>query len=85
MRRAVAEFVPDPDAYQRKPDVILSMSGEAWVKLYLSQATPAALIKSGEIKVKYDATEAARLLDLFDRYQPEKAVVVPPALFGSAQ
>jgi hypothetical protein len=28
---------------------------------------------------------AALLLDLFDRYKPEKAVVIPPALFGLAR
>jgi hypothetical protein len=25
-----------------------------------------------------------KLLNLFDRYQPEKAVVIPPAFFGRA-
>jgi len=79
VRRAIAEFVPDPDKYQGKPDVTLSMSGETWVKLYLSTATPEDLIKKGEIKVKGNATEAARLLNLFDRYKPEKAVLIPPA------
>jgi len=79
VRRAVAEFVPDPDHYQREPDVTLAMSGQTWVKVYLSSALPEDLIKSGEIKVKGDAAEAARLINLFDRYQPEKAVVIPPA------
>ena len=79
IRRAVAEFVPDPDAYQRKPDVTLSMSGQSWASLYLSQAKPEELIESGEIQVRGDAAEATRLLDLFDRYRPEKAVVIPPA------
>jgi len=85
IRRAVAEFVQDPDKYQRKADVTLSMGGEAWVKVYLSAATPEDLIKKGEIKVKGNGKEAARLLNLFDRYRPEKAVVVPPALFGLAR
>jgi alkyl sulfatase BDS1-like metallo-beta-lactamase superfamily hydrolase len=85
VRRAVAEFVPDPDKYQHKTDVTVSMSGETWGKLYLSLATPEDLIKKGEIKVKGDATEAARLLNLFDRYKPEKAVVIPPAFYGRAR
>jgi len=84
IRRAIAEFVPDPDKYQHKPDVTVSMSGETWVKLYLSAATPEDLIKKGEIKVTGNATEAAKLLNLFDRYKPEKAMVIPPALFGLA-
>jgi len=84
IRRAVAEFVPEPDKYQGKPDITLAMSGETWVKLYLSQALPEDLIKNGEIKVKGDAAEAARVINLFDRYQPEKAVVIPPAFLDHA-
>jgi ubiquinone biosynthesis protein UbiJ len=60
------------------------MSGETWVKLYLSQALPEDLIKKGEIKVKGDAAEAAHLINLFDRYKPEKAVVIPPAFLDHA-
>jgi ubiquinone biosynthesis protein UbiJ len=37
------------------------------------------MIKSGDIKVTGDANEAARLIDLFDRFEPEQAVVIPPA------
>jgi len=84
VRRAVAEFVPEPDKYQHKTDVNVSMNGETWVKLYLSQATPEDLIKKGEIRVKGNAAEAARLLNLFDRYKPEKAVVIPPAFLDHA-
>jgi len=79
IRRAVAEFIAEPDKYHRKPDVTLSMSGETWVKVYLSQGTPEELIKGGKIKVTGDSAEAARLINLFDRYSPEKAVVIPPA------
>jgi len=84
VRRAVAEFVRDPDRYQRKADVTLSLSGESWSKLYLSQATPAELIASGEIKVSGSATEATRLIELFDRYRPEKAVVIPAPFLDHA-
>jgi len=85
VRRAVAEFVPDPDKYQHEPDVTLSMNGETWATLYLSQAAPAELISKGEIKVKGNATEAVQLLEVFDRYRPEKAVVIPPAFYGRAR
>ena len=40
------------------------------------------LIASGEIEVAGDAAEAARLINLFDRYAPERAVVVPPAAYS---
>ena len=70
--------MPNPDDYSKKPDITLKMSGETWVKVYLSQTTPEQLISDGEIVVDGDAAEAARLLDLFDRYSPAKAVVVRP-------
>jgi len=79
IRRAIAEFVPSPDDYDSQADITLKMSGETWAKVYLSQATPEQLIGDGEIVVDGDAAEAARLLNLFDRYSPAKAVVVRPA------
>ena len=84
IRRAVVEFVSEPDHYHRTPDVTLGMTAETWVKLYLSQAMPEDLIKNDEIKVKGDAAEAAHLINLFDRYRPEKAVVIPPAFLEHA-
>ena len=68
IRRAIAEYIAEPGNYVQKPDVTLAMSGEGWAKLYLSQATPEDMIKSGDIKVTGDAAEAARLINLFDRY-----------------
>jgi hypothetical protein len=59
------------------------MSGETWAKIYLSQTTPADLIASGDIEVTGDAAEAARVIDLFDRYVQEEAVLVPPAAYSS--
>jgi len=79
IRRAIAEFVALPDAYLRKPDVILAMSGETWARLYLSQVTPEELIESGDLKVTGDAAEGSRLINLFDRFSPEKAVIIPSA------
>jgi alkyl sulfatase BDS1-like metallo-beta-lactamase superfamily hydrolase len=84
IRRAVAEFIPDPDSYPQKPDMTLAMTGETLAKLYLSQAAVEDLIKIGEVKVKGDEAEAARLINLFDRYRPEKAVVIPPACLEHA-
>jgi alkyl sulfatase BDS1-like metallo-beta-lactamase superfamily hydrolase len=78
IRRAVAEYVEEPDKHLRKPDIKLKMSAESWAKLYLSQATPEEMIENGDIAVSGDAEEAARLINLFDRYSPQKAVVIPP-------
>jgi hypothetical protein len=41
-------------------------------------------MKDGEITVRGDAAEAARLINLFDRYRPEKAVVIPPSFLEHA-
>jgi len=79
IRRAIAEFVAEPDKYLRKADLIVAMSGETWAMLYLSQTTPEDLIESGDLKVTGDSTEAARLINLFDRYSPQKALVIPAA------
>jgi len=83
VRRAVAEYVASPDDHYREPDMTLAMSGETWAQIYLSQATPADLIASGDIEVTGDAAEAARVIDLFDRYVQEEAVLVPPAAYSS--
>ena len=67
-----------------KPDITLAMAGESWSRLYLSQDMLEDLIKNGDIKVQGDAAEAARLFNLFDRYRPEKAVVMPSAFVEHA-
>ena len=75
----MAEYVEEPDKYLRKPDIRLKMSVESWAKLYLSQATSEEMIENGDIAVTGDAEEAARMINLFDRYSPQKAVVIPAA------
>jgi len=81
IRRAVAEYLGDPDEHYKPADVIMSLSGETWVKLYLSQATVQDLVKSKEIEMRLGtAEEAEQLIDLFDKYRPEKAVLVAPHL-----
>jgi len=81
IRRAVAEYLPDPDEHHKPADLILSLSGEAWAKLYLSTATLQELVEAGEVEVRRgSAAEAARVLDLFDKFRPEKAVLVRPHL-----
>jgi alkyl sulfatase BDS1-like metallo-beta-lactamase superfamily hydrolase len=78
VRRAIAEFVDKPGNHVRKPDIRLKLSGETWAKLYLSQATLDDLIMSGDVEVKGDADEAAALINLFDRFSPQTALVIPP-------
>jgi hypothetical protein len=80
VRRAVAEFIEDPATYPRDPDIVLKLSPEAWARVYLSAAPLDELVGGDEIDVTQgDAAEAARVLGLFGRYDPEQAVVVPPS------
>jgi len=81
VRRAVAEFLPDPDEHYRDADLTIALSGEAWTGLYLSQTTIADLVGSGAADIRKGSLEqATALFDLFDRYRPEKAVLVAPHL-----
>ncbi len=81
IRRAVAEFLDEPDEHYKSADVIISLSGEAWSKLFLSQATVQELVKSKEIKMLKGSTEEAdQLINLFDKYRPGKALLVAPHL-----
>lgn len=60
---------------------MLKLSGKAWAKVYLSTKSIDELIKGEDIEVTTgDAMEASRVLNLFDRYDPTKAVVVPSTL-----
>jgi len=81
IRRAVAEYLDDPDEHYKPGDVVMSLSGETWAKLYLSQATVSELVKNKEIEMRRgSAEEAEHLIGLFDQYRPEKAVLVAPHL-----
>ena len=79
VRRAVAEFIGDPDTYPRNPDIVARLSGETWAKVYLSTQPIDELVDGGEIAVTSgDAAQLVRILELFDRYEPARALVVPP-------
>ncbi len=80
VRRAVAEYVDDPDDYHKPIDVMLMLTREAWAKLYLSAATVGELVEAGELTVVGDLAEAERLVGLFDTFKPERNFVVAPHL-----
>ena len=81
IRRADAEFFDEPDEHYKPADIVVSLSGETWSKLFLSQAIVQELVKSKEIKMLKGSTEEAnKLINLFDKYRPEKAVLVAPHL-----
>jgi alkyl sulfatase BDS1-like metallo-beta-lactamase superfamily hydrolase len=79
VRRAVAEFIDDPESYPREADIALELSAEAWAKIYLSAAPIEELVESGELVVTSgDPAQAIRVLEAFDTYDPGRALVVPP-------
>ncbi|MCS7470015.1 hypothetical protein NZK35_25485 [Stieleria sp. ICT_E10.1] len=81
VRRAVAEFIQDPKTYPRDPDIVVKLSPEAWAKVYLSSETVGKLIEDKELEVTQgDAAEAARVINLFDRYDPAEAMVIPSSV-----
>ena len=81
IRRAIAEFVANPGDYYRPADIEITMSGEAWAKLYLNSASLEDLAKAKEIEINVGSVdEVSQLLDLFDVYHPEKAVLIRPHL-----
>ena len=81
VRRAVVEFLPTPDEHYRPSDVTIGLSGEAWAGLYLNQATIKELVAAGKAEMRQGSVEeAAVLLDLFDKYRPERALLVAPHL-----
>ena len=81
VRRAVAEFLDEPNEHYKPADVVLSLSGKTWTKLFLSQSTVSELVNSGEIKMTQGSAEDAdQLINLFDKYKPHKALLVAPHL-----
>ncbi len=81
IRRAVAEFLSDPDDHYKPADIVLSLSGEAWAKVYLNSAKLSDLVKTDEAEIQRGTVkEATQVLGFFDVYRPEKAVLVRPHL-----
>ncbi|WP_439100328.1 alkyl sulfatase dimerization domain-containing protein [Congregibacter sp.] len=78
VRRAIAEFIDDFSRYPRDVDIVLELSGETWARVYLGLASVETLIEDGEIIVsRGDAAEAVRVLNHFDKFGPDGALVVP--------
>jgi hypothetical protein len=62
-------------------DIVLKLSGATCAKIHLNAKPVGESIQSGGFAVtKGDAAEAARVLELFDAYDPARAVVVPPSV-----
>ncbi len=78
VRRAVAEYIESPDEYLRKADITLTISTKAWGQLYLSKASFAGLVESGDIKVNGDLKTAIKVFSVFDKIEAQTNLVIPP-------
>jgi len=78
VRKAVAEFIEAPADYKVEADITLDMSGDTWAKIYLTQASLEALVKTGDIKVKGDLGAAIKTFNAFDKILPHTNLVIPP-------
>ncbi len=69
VRRGVAEYIDNPDAYYREADIVLSLDGSAWADLYLNRASFAGEVEAGKVRVtKGSAREAGEILATFDSF-----------------
>jgi alkyl sulfatase BDS1-like metallo-beta-lactamase superfamily hydrolase len=81
IRRAIAEFVTDPADHYKAADIVVSLSGETWAEFYLNSKPLEELIKSDGVNFrKGTPDQAMKLFQLFDKYRPEKALLVRPHL-----
>ena len=77
IRRAIAEFLPEPSKHYKPADIVLALSGESWAKLYLNRVSVEDLLNAGDIEIKRGTSEEVALIfNMFDKYRPEKAVLV---------
>ena len=78
VRRGIAEYVPVPADYYRKPDFVLKLDSETWAQLYLSAVSLAAAIDSGKVDLQGNKSEMGEIFDMFDKFLPAKNYMVPP-------
>ena len=78
VRGGIAEFIPVPGDFIKKPDLVVRMDSETWAKLYLNATDLEEEIKSGAVKVDGDTDEFIAVFNMFDKFDPENNYMVPP-------
>lgn len=78
VRRGIAEYVPVPADYYRKPDFVLNLDSETWAQLYLSAVSLTEAIDSGKADLQGNKGDMGEIFDLFDKLLPAKNYMVPP-------
>jgi alkyl sulfatase BDS1-like metallo-beta-lactamase superfamily hydrolase len=79
IRKGVAEYIPVPSEYLRKPDFTIEMDSKTWASIYLGETDVSAEINSKNIKLtKGDKAELASIFNMFDRFDPKNNYKVFP-------
>jgi alkyl sulfatase BDS1-like metallo-beta-lactamase superfamily hydrolase len=79
VRKGVAEFIPVPSEYLRKPDFTIEMDSKTWASIYLGETDVSAEINSKNIKLtKGDRAELASIFNMFDKFDPKNNYKVFP-------
>ena len=79
VRRGVAEYIPVPDDYYKKPDYVLELDSESWAALYLGSTDLEKAVAAGKVKLtKGNQREVAGVFDLFDKFVPTRNFKIPP-------
>jgi alkyl sulfatase BDS1-like metallo-beta-lactamase superfamily hydrolase len=78
VRRGVCEFVADPAAHPREPDLSCSLTRLTWAKLFTGEATARELAASGELEAGGQADAVVKLLDVFDPFDAAHNESIPP-------
>ena len=80
VRRGIAEYIPVPVDYFRKSDYVLQLDSETWAGLYLSAVSFGDAIGSEKVMLTGNKKEMKGIFDMFDKYRPERALLVAPHL-----
>ena len=81
VRRGVCEFVADPAAHPRQPDLSCSLTRLAWAKLFTGEATAQELATTGGIEAGDQTRAVVALLEVFDPFDTaDNDSILPPHL-----
>jgi alkyl sulfatase BDS1-like metallo-beta-lactamase superfamily hydrolase len=87
VRRGVCEFVADPAANPRQPDLVCSLTRLAWARLFTGEASARELVAVGDIEAGEHAEAVVKLLEAFDPFDAanNQTIRSPARPSGSTQ
>lgn len=78
VRGGVAEFVPDVSQYNRKSDISINMSLDAWASYYVGDITLPQLLDRKDVTTS-SKQQVAAFFSLFDQVHASKALLIAPS------